>query len=360
MALASQLASLRAWLLGLGAPLLLAAAAVAADGRIEINQTSVQSAGGFPFVITRSGSYVLTSDLVVAPAGATAVLIQSHDVSLDLNGFGIRGAHPCDPTSCLFGNGRGVEAGTVVTGGTAARTRLRNGSVRGFGLECVKLGTDAHVEGLTVSSCGDSGIAVGARGLVRGNHVSFTGVRGLALAATTGYSHNVIALFDLGPGPGASVQGGARGTGNVCDGGSCPGQRRRFYLTTVLYPGADADATGNCAAGFHFASLWEIRDTSALEYDGGLGHDLADSGAGPPAEFGWVRTGRGSGASNIPGAANCLAWTSADGLDRGTVVAPGPGSFLVTVWDSPAQHSSPWSSRTEQCNNSRRIWCVEN
>jgi hypothetical protein len=57
----------------------------------------------------------------------------------------------------------------------------------------------------------------------------------------------VIALSDLGFGPGSAVSGAGRGIGNVCDGALCPGGRRRFYLTTNAFNGANADSASNCA-----------------------------------------------------------------------------------------------------------------
>ena len=59
---------------------------LAADGRIEINQASVDAAGGFPFTISASGNYVLTGDLTVT-SDVTALMITVDDVTIDLNGF---------------------------------------------------------------------------------------------------------------------------------------------------------------------------------------------------------------------------------------------------------------------------------
>lgn len=55
-----------------------------ADGRIEINQASVEAAGGFPFTITEPGSYVLTGPLTV-PAETSGLVIATSNVTIDLN-----------------------------------------------------------------------------------------------------------------------------------------------------------------------------------------------------------------------------------------------------------------------------------
>jgi hypothetical protein len=72
--------------------------------------------------------------------------------------------------------------------------------------------------------------------------------------------------------------------------------RTTYYLTTRTFQGNAALTAGT--AGFHMASLWEIRDTSNLQYDTSRGLTQADSGSGPPTEtWGWARTGSGSNAT---------------------------------------------------------------
>ncbi len=339
--------------------LLLPPGAFATDGRVEINQSTVLAAGGFPFRIVNPGSYVLTGNLDVTP-GATGILILAHDVSLDLNGFAIRGTYVCDQTSCPFGAGRGIDTGNAPAGGTASRTRLVDGSVRGFGLECLKLGPDARVAGVAVSSCGDTCMLLGSRALVLENHVSFCGVFGLRLTDPSTYAHNVIVLADLGISPGAAVSGGTSGGGNVCDGGACvgePGRRRRFYLTIGIFNGANADNPNNCAEGYHFASLFEIFDPSNLEYESSLGQTRADSGEGPPSSGpGWARTGVGGAVAGAPGQVNCNVWSSPLSGDFGTLVT------LPNDWEgvlAPAENVLPWVTGDIPCNTSHPIWCVE-
>ncbi len=338
--------------------------AVAGDGRLEINQRMVVAAGGFPFVIRQPGSYVLTGDLTLSAGSTTAIRVLEHDVTLDLNGFTIRGNHLCNQSGCPAGVGFGVEAGLVVPAGViATRTTLLDGTVRGFGEDCVRLGPDARVEGLVATSCGASGIFVEERGLLLENRVAFCGTFGLRLINPTSYAHNIVSVADLGAGPGGAVSGGINGGGNVCDVGPCPGERRRFYLTTGNFPG---DHQANvCTVGFHMASLWEILDPSSLTYDTELGHTRADSGEGPPSpsvnlEFlptsatGWVRTGSLSDAvSGQPGQTNCSAWSTASSGAEGSTAA------LRPEWTDSPIRISPWVTESRTCNSSIRAWCVQ-
>jgi hypothetical protein len=127
---------------------------------------------------------------------------------------------------------------------------------------------------------------------------------------------------------------------------------RKYYLTTTPQNGAAADTA--CAAGYHFASLWEIFDTTQLRYNTTLGYTSADSGQGPPTDVdGWVRTGYASDGSATIGRANCLMWGTANGGSSGTFVA------LSQFWDLAAQRVSPWTGITGTCDFPRRSWCVE-
>jgi hypothetical protein len=126
---------------------------------------------------------------------------------------------------------------------------------------------------------------------------------------------------------------------------------RKFYLTKVEYNGADADTS--CAVGYHMASLFEIHESSNLRYDTDLGFTLGDSGFAPPIELGWIRTGNVPGIDSDPGSANCNAWTSAGGLDGGTIVR------LAANWRVPSTIASPWNTDAAVCAIPRRVWCVQ-
>jgi hypothetical protein len=129
---------------------------------------------------------------------------------------------------------------------------------------------------------------------------------------------------------------------------------RKFYLTKTGHNGAEALSA--CAVGYHMASLWEVFDTSNLRYDTELGSTDGDSGFGPPNDLGWIRTVEGANSSDIPGSANCNAWTSADPSANGTIVR------LQSVWSSaaPSLSVSPWVSSSNTClASATRVWCVQ-
>ena len=82
--------------------------ALAVDGVILIDQNKALAgnvtpgdAAGFPVTLSRPGSYRLSGNLT-APAGVHGFVIASPGVTLDLNGFAIRGPGDCSgiPPSC--------------------------------------------------------------------------------------------------------------------------------------------------------------------------------------------------------------------------------------------------------------------
>jgi hypothetical protein len=88
-------------------------------------------------------------------------------------------------------------------------------------------------------------------------------------------------MTGLGQGNTAPALRGGRATGgNICDDGSCSrAAGRRFYLTTEVFSGADADEPGVCDPGFRFASFREIQDLGGLLYDTSRGVTSDDPGA---------------------------------------------------------------------------------
>jgi hypothetical protein len=126
---------------------------------------------------------------------------------------------------------------------------------------------------------------------------------------------------------------------------------RQFYLTETKFLGNQTLTA--CAAGYHFASLWEIAEPSNLRYNPALGYTRSDSGQGPPAgAWGWVRTGYVSGGSDM-GQANCNSWTSASGLLRGTYAQ------LPTLWTGGYEDLGVWSFGTDMCSGDEYAWCIE-
>jgi len=146
------------------APLLMFVSALwAADGVTEINQASVEAAGGFPYTITEPGSYLLTGNLTVPDENTSAIEVRADDVTLDLNGFAIQCADSdgvnCEPSP---GSGEGVTVFFVIGENfdTGSNTVVRNGTVRGMGFAGVKIDFGL-VEGIQALENGGPGIVMG-------------------------------------------------------------------------------------------------------------------------------------------------------------------------------------------------------
>ena len=177
----------------------------AADGVFEINQASVLAGSvspgdspGFPGEINASGSYILTSNLVL-PGEVTGIQINVDDVTLDLNGFTILGVNRCTVTTtpeCLF-DGRGPLGnsgdGNGITGGR--QVVVKNGIVRGAGARGIELGPNSRIERLTISDCGDAGIECTQCTVTDSNVQNIGGIgivilgEGIASRNTVRYTH---------------------------------------------------------------------------------------------------------------------------------------------------------------------------
>lgn len=149
-----------------------------ADGSIEIHQDCVAIGcfhgddPGWPIEINAPGRYRLTSNLVVSGVSPVraAIRIFADSVSLDLGGFEIRG-----PTSCV-GNepicfrslvDSAIRAISEDELQSVSGLQLENGSVRGFGDDCIELFADnVVVERLRVSDCGNRGILLTGSGMI--------------------------------------------------------------------------------------------------------------------------------------------------------------------------------------------------
>ena len=138
----------------------LAPTAGAIDGRLEINQACATGPGcfpgdtaGWPVQIQNPGSYILTSSLTNLDVAAAHVSIEASGVTLDLNGFEVRGSAVCTgapPIICTStGFGHGIRVDSV---STRRYVIVRNGRVIGAygGGYAVVVGDRSSVEDLTV------------------------------------------------------------------------------------------------------------------------------------------------------------------------------------------------------------------
>ncbi len=113
---------------------------LAAEGRIPLNQVCAERLGcgggdttaGFPITISESGSYILTSDLVISTTTTNVIEVTADNVDIDLNGFAIRG-----PNSCTYSSTPSVSC-TYTSGGTGilldgvTSSRIHNGTISGM------------------------------------------------------------------------------------------------------------------------------------------------------------------------------------------------------------------------------------
>ena len=99
-------------------------------------------------------------------------------------------------------------------------------------------------------------------------------------------------------------------------------------------------------------SLWEILDTTRLRYNTTLGYTKPDSGQGPPAYSGWVRTGYDNGTTGSQGATNYDGWTSNSADDIGT------STLLASDWTAGGADVHVWSAGGSLCSLAKRVWCV--
>lgn len=100
---------------------LLTPCAFAIDGLVLINQTTVNTTGGFPYRITQTGSYKLSGNLVV-PLNQIGILITASNVVLDLNGFDIQcSANEASPN--------GFGGGCIASSGSIHNIAIRNGTI---------------------------------------------------------------------------------------------------------------------------------------------------------------------------------------------------------------------------------------
>ncbi|HTW89282.1 MAG TPA: right-handed parallel beta-helix repeat-containing protein [Candidatus Binataceae bacterium] len=137
--------------------------AFAVDGVIDIDSAVVTS---FPYSITASGSYRLTSNLMVT-SGADGIDISADNVTIDLNGFAITGS--------------GGSAGNGIAS-TNNQVTVRNGTVTAMGGNGISLGANATVADVHAVSNGIDGIVVGNSSLV--THCTVSGNAEIGISVT--------------------------------------------------------------------------------------------------------------------------------------------------------------------------------
>jgi hypothetical protein len=154
--------------LGLIILLASAPAALAVDGTVLINQSTITNGltgcptgGHFPIVICQSGSYRLSGNVTVPDANTSAIQIGADNVTLDLNGFSILGPVGCggNPVTCTQGSAAAVGIGNLFGN---SNITVSNGTIRGLGGYGILLsGSGILIERVKAANNGIDGINVG-------------------------------------------------------------------------------------------------------------------------------------------------------------------------------------------------------
>jgi hypothetical protein len=168
--------------------------------------------GTFPLVIATSGSYRLKSNIVVPDANTTAIEITADDVTLDLNGYTIKGptvcsGFPASVTCTPTGTGIGISS-------SADSVTIHDGTVRGMGSRAILLnGRNAVVERVRARSNGSSGIHVNGEGCrVASSMAAENNSAGIVASQTCVVTGNVARLNG---GEGIHADDGSIVTGNT-------------------------------------------------------------------------------------------------------------------------------------------------
>src|SRR5271154_6955032 len=167
------------------------ASAGAVDGVIEINQAKVMAAGGFPYVITSTGSYRLTSNLTVSAASTDAIDVNAPSVTIDLNGFSIFSF---------------VATSANAISGSYSGTTVENGTVTAFG-RGVNIGAQSIVRNVHADSNSNVGIGVGANSVVQGCTANLNTNYGIVGTAAGDMISGNTANGNTGVGVGIFVEG---------------------------------------------------------------------------------------------------------------------------------------------------------
>ena len=119
------------------------------EPRIPLTQATAPGSASGMFIIDEAGSYYLTEDLQ-GQNGVPGIRIQASGVTVDLNGFTLRGANGVDTAS-------GIVVGVLPA---PQDLTIRNGRVQGWtgdGISINQFSRGARIENVTVSNCDGNG-----------------------------------------------------------------------------------------------------------------------------------------------------------------------------------------------------------
>ena len=155
---------------------------VAADARTPISS--------LPFTIDQCGSYFLTGCLTGAP-GENGITIRADDVTIDLNGFRLRG---------VKGSLNGISVPNAQSNIT-----VMNGVIRDFGISGINclVAENTRVESVVVLSNDQDGVLAGANAhvrncVVRDNSLNGVMVKNNSIVSSCSLSNNAAAGLSVG------------------------------------------------------------------------------------------------------------------------------------------------------------------
>ena len=209
--------------------LILAGAARATDGVLEMNHTCAVTTGcfagdtaGYPVQITGAAgrSFRLTSDLILPNIDTHGIEVDAPGISIDLNGFQIaRSSCQATGTNCTpaTGTGSGVYAKFADIHGIS----VENGSITGMGSHGVQIqGAQAIVKGLRVRWNRLDGIHVGNGSIVSDNAATGNGEAGIFVLSSSTITGNTVftnGMDGIKSGQGSTISGNTA-WGNGADG----------------------------------------------------------------------------------------------------------------------------------------------
>lgn len=186
----------------------------ASDGAILINQAAALAGdvtpgdtAGFPIEIYEPGLYRLVGNLDTSgqsePWDLNAVEIKSGGVTLDLNGFEIRGPTSCNidtsvcapiATEITLGNGILVAPSDAAEQVAFSGTRILNGHIRGMPTAAVLCAVSCNVSDMKISNSGMQGLLASEASIVERVIAEYNGGAGIGVSGTV---RNCTARYNL-------------------------------------------------------------------------------------------------------------------------------------------------------------------
>lgn len=254
---------------------LLAGTALADGGRVQISHTDALAgnvtpgdAPGYPVTISQGGSYVLTSNLDVPNENTHAIEVTAHRVTIDLNGFALKGVTNCsggitngqDIFCTPTGTGRGISATTVDFG------TIRNGSILSFGSHGIAAGDFVRIDNVDVSNNGGDGINLGIGCIVRDSVTRHNGGSGITTSLvnvlvnnTAGNNKSYGIVANAGSviiGNSGSDNGGIAGIRNLAGAGVLHDNTAENNFENGIAASAGSVVTRNVTRNNEFNGLW--------------------------------------------------------------------------------------------------------